>query len=228
MRLVQRRHAVVVEARGHGAEHRHAVGRLREQLAVALVLLAHVAQRVLGALAVELVDGDEVGEIEHVDLLELAGGAEFRRHHVERDVDQRHDGRVALADARGLDHDQIEAGDLAGGDHLGQRRGDFGAGIARRQRAHEDLAATSMAFMRMRSPSSAPPVRLRDGSIEMTAMRGDRPDRGGSGRINSSVSEDLPAPPVPVMPSTGILMPAAACSSAWRAPHRRRCGSPAR
>jgi hypothetical protein len=47
------------------------------RLAVALELLAHVAQRVLRALAVELVDRDEVREVEHVDLLELARRAEL-------------------------------------------------------------------------------------------------------------------------------------------------------
>ena len=112
-RLVERGHAVVVEAAGHRAEHRHLVGLLAERLAVALHLLGDVAQRVGRALAVELVDGDELGEVEHVDLLELAGGAELRRHHVHRHVDQRHDRRVALADARGLDDHQVEAGDLA-------------------------------------------------------------------------------------------------------------------
>ena len=74
-------------------------GGVLEGLAVALHLLGDVAQRVGGALAVELVDGDELGEVEHVDLLKLAGGAELGRHHVQRHVDQRHDRRVALADA---------------------------------------------------------------------------------------------------------------------------------
>ena len=37
------------------------------------------------------------------------------------------------------DDDQIEAGQLAGGDHLGQRGGNFAAGVAGRQRAHEDV-----------------------------------------------------------------------------------------
>ena len=50
------------EAAGHGAEHRHLVGHHGEGLAVALHLLGHFAQRVLRALAVELVDGDEVGD----------------------------------------------------------------------------------------------------------------------------------------------------------------------
>jgi hypothetical protein len=80
--LVERGDAVVVEARRHGAEHRHVVGLLAETFAITLVLLAHVAQRVLGTLAVELVDGDEIGEVEHVDLLQLRRSAEFGRHHV--------------------------------------------------------------------------------------------------------------------------------------------------
>ena len=58
------------------------------------------------------------------------------------------------------------------------------------------------AFMRMRSPSSAPPERLRVGSIATTATRRSGKKRTMRFRI-SSVSEDLPAPPVPVMPTTG-------------------------
>ncbi len=58
------------------------------------------------------------------------------------------------------------------------------------------------AFMRIRSPSSAPPVRRRVGSMASTATR-----RSGKQRTtrlsSSSVSDDLPAPPVPVMPITG-------------------------
>ena len=213
-RLVQRGHAVVVEAAGHRAEHRHLVGLVCPGLAVALHLLGDVAQRVGRALAVELVDGDELGEVEHVDLLELAGGAELRRHHVHRHVDQRHDGRVALADAGGLDDDEVEAGDLAGGDHVGQRLADLAAEVARGERAHEDalprrprppVGHGPIAFMRMRSPSSAPPLLRRDGSIEITAMRSASSWSRRRRRISSSVRHDLPAPPVPVMPSTGVL-----------------------
>jgi len=104
-------------------------------------LLPHVAQRVGRALAVVLVDRDEVGEIEHVDFLELARRAEFRRHHVQRHVHQRHDRGIPLADARGLDHDQIEAGNLACGDRLGQRFRDLRSRGARGERAHENVAA---------------------------------------------------------------------------------------
>jgi hypothetical protein len=140
-RLVERGHAVVVEAAGHGAEHRQGVGCHVEGRAVALHLLGHVAQRVLCAPAVELVDGHELREVQHVDLLELAGGAELGRHHVHGDVDQRHDGRVALADARGLADHQVKAGRLACGDAVGQGLADLGAEIARGQGAHEDARA---------------------------------------------------------------------------------------
>ena len=66
----------------------------------------------------------------------------------------------------------------------------------------------------MRSPSSAPPVRRRVGSTEITAMR-------ISGKFarkrlsSSSVTEDLPAPPVPVMPMTGVLPPASCHCLRW-------------
>ena len=84
--LVERGDAVVVERRGAGAEDRHVVGLLAERLAVADQLAADVAQRVLGAAALELVDRHDVGEVEHVDLLELRRGAVLRRHHVEAGV----------------------------------------------------------------------------------------------------------------------------------------------
>ncbi|GBE24613.1 hypothetical protein BMS3Bbin02_00888 [bacterium BMS3Bbin02] len=54
----------------------------------------------------------------------------------------------------------------------------------------------------MRSPSSAPPVRRFEGSTESTAtvlvVYAAR-----NRRTSSSTSDDFPAPPVPVMPSTG-------------------------
>ena len=66
-----------------------------------------------------------------------------------------------------------------------------------------------MAFMRMRSPSKAPPLLRRDGSIEITATRSRSSWSRRRRRISSSVRLDLPAPPVPVMPSTGTLADAA-------------------
>ena len=127
--------------RGDGAEHGHLVRRRGEGLAVALDLLAHVPERVQRALAVEFVDGDAIGEVQHVDLLELAGGAEFGGHHVERHVHVGDDAGVALADARRLHHHQVEAGGLAGGDDVGQGGGHLARRAPRRHRAHVDAPA---------------------------------------------------------------------------------------
>src|SRR2546430_821126 len=130
--LVQGRHTVVVEVGGDGAEHRD-VGALAGDLA------SYVAKRVLAPPAVELVDGDGVGEVEHVDLLELAGGAELGRHDVQRHVDERHDAGVALADAGRLDDHQIEPGRLARVDGTGKRDGHLAGRGPRGERAEEHV-----------------------------------------------------------------------------------------
>ncbi len=136
---VERGGAVVVESGRDGAEYRHGVGRDAEGLAVALELLGHIAKGVLGAAAVELVDRHEIGEIQHVDLLELARGAELGRHHIESRVHQRHDRGIALPDAGGLDDHQVESRHLAGIDDLGKTGGNFGARLAGRQRPEIDV-----------------------------------------------------------------------------------------
>ena len=137
--VVERGHAVVVEAAGDGAEDRHLLGRLVKRLPVPLHLFGDVAERVLAALAVELVDRDDVGEVEHVDLLELAGGAELGRHDVEREIRDVDDRGVALADAGGLDDHQVVAGGLRHPDRVRQRIGHLLARAAGRERAEVDV-----------------------------------------------------------------------------------------
>ncbi len=62
-----------------------------------------------------------------------------------------------------------------------------------------------MAFMRILSPSNAPPVFLLDGSTEIMAMV--LSSKSTKNRLtNSSTSDDLPAPPVPVIPKIGVFM----------------------
>ena len=82
-RLVQRSDAVIVEARRNGSEHRHVLGIGRERGTITLHLLPHVAQRVVGATPVELVDRHNICKVQHVDLFQLAGGAELGGHHVQ-------------------------------------------------------------------------------------------------------------------------------------------------
>ena len=91
---------------------------------------------------------------------------------------------------------------------------DSAAGVCPpKSRVASDLKKTtpgSMLFIRMRSPRSAPPPRRRVGSIAKTAMRNLSWLSRRIRRTNSSVSDDLPEPPVPVMPSTGVVVVAAA------------------
>ena len=121
---------------------------------VAGQLPPHVAQGVLGAAALELVDHDRVGEVEHVDLLELAGGAELRRHHVQRQVAVLDDPGVALADARGLHDHEVEPGGPARGDGVVERLGHLAAPtgghraeehLRRLDRVHADAVAEQRA-----------------------------------------------------------------------------------
>src|SRR5690606_9513502 len=133
--------AGVVELAGDGRVDRHVLVGDLELHVVALPLLAHVAQRVLGAALVELVEHDELGEVEHVDLLELARGAEVAGHDVHREVDQVHDLRVALADAGGLDDHQVVAQRLEEADAVLQHHVGGGVLAAGGHGAHENALA---------------------------------------------------------------------------------------
>jgi hypothetical protein len=139
--VVERGHAVVVEGGRARAVDRHVLPRDAERLPVADQLAGHVAAGVLGAAALELVDGDDVREVEHVDLLELGGGTELGRHHVQGGVDERDDGRVALPDAGRLDDHEVVAGRLRRGDHVREVLGDLGDGPAGGDRAEVHLLA---------------------------------------------------------------------------------------
>ena len=123
--LIKHRHAFVVELGGDGAEDRHLLGCRGKTFVVALNLLAHVPESIVSALAVELVDRHQVGEIQHVDLLELAGGAVFRRHGVNRQIDVGHDTGIALAYPRSLDQHQTITRGLATHDGGGQAARQF-------------------------------------------------------------------------------------------------------
>ena len=133
----QRRDAVVVESCRRGAEDGHVLPAAAEVAAVAEQLTRHIAVRVEGTAPVELVDGDDVGVVEHVDLLELACGAELRRHDVEGHIGELCDGVVSLTDARSLDNDEVVASQCTGAHGSRQVRG-HRAFTAGGDRAEED------------------------------------------------------------------------------------------
>lgn len=84
--------------------------------------------------------------------------------------------------------------------------------VPRVARERKKTRSPSRAFIRMRSPSRAPPPRRRVGSTASTATRSASPWSIRILRTSSSVSEDLPEPPVPVMPRTGTWRAEAAFS----------------
>ncbi len=106
---------------------------------VADPLPTHRPQGVLRPPTVELVDGHGVGQLQHVDLLQLGGGAELRGHDVEGEVaDVDHRG-VPLTDAGRLHHHQVVAGRPTGPDHRRDRRRDLAAGAPGGQRPEVHL-----------------------------------------------------------------------------------------
>ena len=72
-----------------------------------------------------------------------------------------------------------------------------------------------MAFIRILSPNNAPPDLRRDGSIEIMAILMLSLKSKRKRRKISSVKLDFPAPPVPVIPKTGVFLSTAAASNSF-------------
>ncbi len=129
----------VVETTGDRREHREiGIGELRLVRMVTAPLLAHIAQAVLGTPLLALVEYDQVGEVEHVDLLELTCGAVLARHDIQRQVHEIDDLGVGLPDAGRLDNDEIESGRLVQLDHVLQHGRGGEVLPAGGQRPHEN------------------------------------------------------------------------------------------
>ncbi len=88
-------------------------------------------------LAVGLVDGERIGDLEDalLDALQLVAGA--RQHEHQEEVDHRVDGDLALADADGLDDDHVVARGLAHQHRLARPPRDAAERSARRARPDE-------------------------------------------------------------------------------------------
>ena len=106
---------------------------------IASPLFAHITQRVFGTALLELVEHDHVGEIEHVDFLELTGRAVFARHDVHRDIDQIGDLGIGLPDACGLDDDEIEVRQLQQANGVPECSARRTVLTARGERTHENV-----------------------------------------------------------------------------------------
>ena len=92
-------HARIVELGSHGTQYGQILVLRFPEVVVALVLLAHVTQRIEGTSLVKLVEGNQVCKVEHVDFLQLRGRPILRRHYVERKIRMLDDLRIGLSDA---------------------------------------------------------------------------------------------------------------------------------
>ena len=146
--LVEGGDAVVVEARGDRAEDRELLEGDAGDARRPGQLAADVAQGVLAAPPLELVDRDRVGEVEHVDLLEL--GRRPRTRASSRTARRRRAATTAASPwpmpGRLHDH-QVEPGGPAGGDGVVEAGG---------QLAPEPRVAKDRKNTRPRGPAPRP------------------------------------------------------------------------
>ena len=131
-------HAGVAEARCGAGEDRHGVGVSVELHPVPLHLLGNILAGIFGATLIGLVDGNEVGIVEHLNLLELRRRTELGRHHIERDVAEFGHLGVALADARSLEQDEVVAGERENPRAIFRGLRQRPVGLPRGKRTHED------------------------------------------------------------------------------------------
>ena len=143
--------------------------------------------------------------VNHVNFLKLCRCTEFTRHDIHRSIGILPQFPHPLARFRlfqqRLSQSQLLSRYLA---HLESHQKVLYASLVL-PRLRMNTRLLKIAFMRIRSPSNAPPVFCFVGSIDRIATF-----LSGSSwrnlRINSSVSELFPAPPVPVIPSTGVFL----------------------
>ena len=102
---------------------------------------AHGEEGVFGSRMVSLVEGYGVGQVQHVDLFELALGPVVGRHHVEREIADVHDPRVTLSDPTSLHHEDTAAGGSQDEKRVIHDGREFGARTAGRHAADEDVRA---------------------------------------------------------------------------------------
>ena len=122
-------------ARGEHAWRPDAIAAARDEMERRLDLADGPSRR--GRIEIGLVDDDEIGQIHHALLDRLQIVARVRQLQQHEHVGHAGDRRFALADADGLDHDDVEARRLDDADRLARRRRDAAERAAARARPDE-------------------------------------------------------------------------------------------
>ena len=134
--LVEAVEARIPETAGHRRRHRHR--RATRQPAGPAERLADREECVGSSGVVRLVQRHRIGEVEHVDLLELALGAEVGGHHMEREIADVHDPGAPLPDPAGLHDHESEPGGAQHEQRVPGDRREFAPRPAGGEAPHED------------------------------------------------------------------------------------------
>src|ERR1019366_9185973 len=162
---------------------------------------ANLALHSLGAIAVRLVDDENVGDLHDAGLDGLHNVAHAGHQHDDGHIRQAHDVHLVLADADGLDHDNIAAAGVA-------HRRDIGSGAGQpAQRAARGHAANVN--------SGIGGVRLHANAVAKNCAAAER-----AGGIDSDDANRLPLLAVRVC----YLVHQRALARAWRARHAQQYG----
>jgi hypothetical protein len=77
---------------------------------IAFKLFAHIMKCIQRTTFIKFIDGDHIGIIEHVDLLQLGGGAVFRRHYIQAYIAIIKDAHIALSNPGRFQNNEIKGG----------------------------------------------------------------------------------------------------------------------
>ena len=133
---VQAIHTGIVELGSDGTKNGHVLHCFLPQLVGSLVLFFDIAQGIQRAAFIKFVDGNHVGVIDHVDFFQLGCRTVFGGHHVEGNVGMVHNFGIRLANARGLQDDQVVLSSFEDIDCVGYIAREGQIGLAGRQGTH--------------------------------------------------------------------------------------------
>ena len=152
------------------------------------------------AFAIGLVDDEDVGDLHDAGLHRLHIVAGAGHEHDDRHVRGRDDVHFVLADADGLDDDDVLAGGVEDERGVAGRAGEPAEMPARRHAADEDAGSDGVRPMRTRSP------RIGAAGERTGRIHGNHADRDGHRAadlaVRRSTSVLFPAPGGPVTPMT--------------------------
>ena len=111
-------HPRIIKLRSHRADNRQIFISCFKQLVVAFKLFTHIPDRVKCSPLIKFIYGNQVREVQHVDLFKLCCRTKFRGHYIEGYIAMIGDLCIRLPDAGCFDNDQFITCSFANIDRL--------------------------------------------------------------------------------------------------------------